>query len=403
MHNLFRIRTVRIVGTITVLTFALGLGHSASTHRSTESVSPGGQVSQHGADATGQSSTSDGATGTSRRTTTSRAATVGGASTTSAPAHARHRSGTASHHATNPPATNPPSSQPTSPIGAPVGPPIGAQGGGASCARPNASVTVAGAQTSQFNPDTSPGERIVARGAIWTQVDPWPVSFTGASGLCLDGGRIIGTYPINTPWTTFHHTGALDFTNANFTSNNIYITNYGDGIRARAGANNWTIRAAHLAYLHDDCLENDRLGNGVVTDSLFDGCYVGLSARPSAGDTTSEGRHNTMRVDHSLIRLQPMMSVYKGPAPGTGGFFKWDDTGRAPKLALYDNIFRADQLPNHGSLGLPPGYQVSCGNNIIVWLGHGAYPNPLPSCFRVTTDRGVWDRAVAAWHSRHAN
>ena len=52
-----------------------------------------------------------------------------------------------------------------------------------------------------------------------------------------------------------------------------------------------------------------------------------------------------------------MPTVYKGPAPGHGGFFKWDDAAhRSPKLALFNNVFRVDQLPNHGSLGLPDGY-----------------------------------------------
>ena len=31
----------------------------------------------------------------------------------------------------------------------------------------------------------------------------------------------------------------------------------------------------------------------------------------------------------------------------------------------------------------------------------GPYPAPLPPCFTVTNDRGVWDDAVAAWKLRH--
>jgi hypothetical protein len=82
-----------------------------------------------------------------------------------------------------------------------------------------------------------------------------------------------------------------------------------------------------------------------------------------------------MPMRNSLLRLQPMPTVYKGPAPGHGGFFKWDDDAhRSPKLALFGNVFRVDQLPNHGSLGLPDGYSVTCANNTIVWLGHGAFP-----------------------------
>ena len=51
-------------------------------------------------------------------------------------------------------------------------------------------------------------------------------------------------------------------------------------------------------------------------------------------------------------------------------------------------------------MGIPP-QLVSCSNNVMVWLGGGPYPAGLPSCFQITTDRGVWDTAVAAWKQRH--
>ena len=172
------------------------------------------------------------------------------------------------------------------------------------------------------------------------------------------------------------------------------IHDYGDGIRLREGATNWTVRDANESYLHDDCLENDRLYTGTVTDSLFDGCYVGFSARPSSSDTTSDGRGHTMTIDRSLVRLQPMPTTYKGPAPGHGGFFKWDDTGRSPSLVLHDNVFRVDQLPNHGSLGLPDGYAVSCSGNVIVWLGAGAFPEAASWKAKCPDTVILTDRAV---------
>jgi hypothetical protein len=166
------------------------------------------------------------------------------------------------------------------------------------------------------------------------------------------------------------------------------------------------VRGVDESYLHDDCIENDNLYAGTVTDSLLDGCYVAFSARPDASDTVSDGRGRTVTVDHSLVRLQPMPTVYKGPAPGTGGFFKWDDTGRSPALSLHGNVFRADQPPNHGSLGLPDGYAVSCSGNVIVWLGAGPFPGAASWTSKcpdtvIVTDRAVWDAAVAGWRARH--
>jgi hypothetical protein len=133
---------------------------------------------------------------------------------------------------------------------------------------------------------------------------------------------------------------------------------------------------------------------------------VGISTRPSSSDTSSDGHANTLTMNDNLLRLQPMPTVYKGPAPGHGGFFKWDDTHRSPKLSLHGNVFRVDQTPNHGSLGLPAGYQVSCSGNTIVWLGGGAFPEAaswLSKCpdTKIVTTKSTWDDAVAAWNAAH--
>ena len=214
-----------------------------------------------------------------------------------------------------------------------------------------------------------------ARGASWTQVDDWPVSIEGRGPLCWNGGTIVGTWGASTPWETFHHTGGFSFATPNSVVENVRVANYGDAINVRDGASNWTVRGAHTSMIHDDCLQDDYLNAGVIEDSLFDGCYVGISTRASSNNSSSDGHTNTLTMRGSLLRLQPMPTVYKGPAPGHGGFFKWDDAAhRSPKLALFGNVFRVDQLPNHGSLGLPDGYDVACSGNTIVWLGHGAFP-----------------------------
>lgn len=266
--------------------------------------------------------------------------------------------------------------------------------------------TVQGVQSSRYTPTLTGHLAVDARTAGWPAVDNWPVSIDGSGSLCWNGGAIAGNWSTSTPWDTFHHTGAFNFANPNSVIENVSVYNYGDAINVRSGATNWTVRGAHTSFIHDDCLQNDYLGAGVIDDSLFDGCYVGISTRPSASNTTSDGRTNTLTMQHSLLWLQPMPTVYKGPAPGTGGFFKWDDTGRSPKLSLHDNVLRADQLPNHGSLGLPAGYSVSCSNNTIVWLGSGAFPEAaswLSKCpdTKIVTSRSTWDTAVAAWHAAH--
>ncbi len=265
---------------------------------------------------------------------------------------------------------------------------------------------VGGEQTSRYTPSLSSPSAVDARTASWTQVDNWPISITGTESVCWHGGTVTGTYASTTTWDTFHSTGAFNIANPDSIVEDLRVHNYGDGIRLRDGATNWAVRGAHETMIHDDCVENDKLNAGVITDSFFNGCYVAFSTRPSSSDPTSDGRDRTMAIRQSLVRLQPMPTVYKGPAPGHGGFFKWDGTGRSPKLVLRNNVFRVDQLPNHGSLGLPESYAVTCSGNTIVWLGDGAFPESaswLAQCpdTRIVTSRAAWDDAVADWTARH--
>ena len=189
-------------------------------------------------------------------------------------------------------------------------PPVGT--GSGTCLGTGAKV-VAGAQTARYKPDLTSATAVDARTASWPQVDDWPVSITGTGPLCWHGGTITGTYPDTTLWETFHSTGAFNVANPDSIVENVRIHDYGDGIRLREGASHWTVRGADESYLHDDCVENDRLYTGTVTDSLLDGCYVAFSTRPSSSDTTSDGRGHTMTVDHSLVRLQPMPTDLQGP------------------------------------------------------------------------------------------
>ncbi len=268
-------------------------------------------------------------------------------------------------------------------------------------------MTLAGVQYARYRPIISTATAFDARTASWTQVDAKPIAITGTGSVCWDGGEVVGTYPLDTTWDLFHSTGAFSVGNPESLIEALRMHNYGDGIRIREGAASFTVRGVHGSFLHDDCLEDDKLYGGTISDSLFDGCYVGISTRPDSSDLVSDGRARTLTVDHSLLRLQPMPTVYKGTAPGHGGFFKWDDnTARSPKLALYNNVFRVDQPPNHGTLALPTGYSVSCANNVVVWLGSGPFPAAaswLAQCpdTLIVTDAAVWDAAVASWSATH--
>jgi hypothetical protein len=232
--------------------------------------------------------------------------------------------------------------------------------------------------------------------ATWRGRTHYAVELSGDSRVCVSGGTFIGTWPRDTSWKHMHGTGAIVLDGPRATVEDVTVRGYGDSIRMLENAGHFVVRRVHLSFSRDDCIENDWLLSGTVTGSLLDGCYNAFSAR-SYKDVPN-GDDHVWTIRSSLVRLEPMPRTYhdEKPIPGTAGFFKWDDHG--PRLVLEDNVFRADQAAGPVGLGIPADKLESCSGNTMVWLGKGPYPGHLPSCFKLTRDKAVWDKAVASWH-----
>ena len=234
----------------------------------------------------------------------------------------------------------------------------------------------------------------------------YPVNLGGGTSSCIAGGKVQGTYDRNLGWDAMHdmNNAGVRFENDNFLVDGVRVDNVEDGIRPIG--NNFTIRQSWLSYIRDDCVENDDVRGGLIEDSLFDGCYVILAERPTAPMIAKgrDGRNDTVVMRNNLLRLEPQPKPRKGLYSdfGSGNLFKWSDL--STKLDLHDNIFLAEKLGQGGkdSMILPKTL-TNCSNNIMVWLGPGSFPATLPSCFTITTDRTVWDNAVADWIARHPN
>jgi hypothetical protein len=267
-------------------------------------------------------------------------------------------------------------------------------------------ITLRGTRTTEYNERTlAPGTRIDARAATFlgSSSANYPISLDGAGAICFAGGNVKGQYDRTLGWETMHDMNNAGVAFASPTTvDGVRVDDVTDGLRPR-GRGPFTIRNVWLSYIRDDCVENDHLEGGLIEDSLFDGCYVALSERPS--DTTPiDRRGDLVTIRDSLIRLQPMPGPRNGSPSdlGNGALFKWSD--EATKLALHDDVFLVEQVGQDGpdTMGIPKTL-ASCSNNLMVWLGPGDYPAPLPSCFTVTRDRRKWDDAVARWKMTHPN
>ena len=225
----------------------------------------------------------------------------------------------------------------------------------------------------------------------------------GGSGICWHGGEIIGQLPPATPWSTMHDSYGIDVDGASFQLEQLRVFNNGDGVTMDAQADvNWIWRDVYFKYMRDDCVENDFLNSGTIENSFFDGCYSGFSSRSYT--SVLDGRNNVVVVRNSLFRTQSMDQGYR--RPGHGGFWKWETNG--PRIDLYNTVFRTDgPSVEDDAIMPPPGRLRNCFGNVMVWLGSGAFPEPVPTepgCFRLLTGaegQQFWDSAVTAWKSAH--
>jgi hypothetical protein len=293
-----------------------------------------------------------------------------------------------------------------------------------------------------------PADNVVfdARDAHWsfqtfpTSKQNYPISIKGgAANACWIGGVVEGTNPPTAGWAEMYSVAngsGFNFGNGRSTEgfilDGIRIHNVWDGIRPRGHTDGFLVRNVWVSDARDDCFEDDHRQTGVVEDSLFEKCHMGISSK--AGRARGRGKEQAqpaaapvappagdgdrvLEIRNTLISLGPHPKPNAKRAkfpwfrdPGHGMFFKVGDGDL--KVKLYDNLFMLEQYPNNSqrAWGLPPeGFAdrlADCHGNVLVWLGEGDYPGPFhndrfPNCWTVTTDRSVWERARQDWIDRH--
>jgi len=252
--------------------------------------------------------------------------------------------------------------------------------------------------------DVADNTKFDATDAQWLSPAPKILVFVeGGSRICWHGGQIIGQLPPATPWVTMHDSYGMDAHGALFQLENVRIVDTGDGVTMdQQGDVDWHWRDVYFKYMRDDCVENDFLNGGTIDNSLFDGCYSGFSARSYTG--VKDGSANVVTVRHSLFRMQAMDQGYL--RSGHGGFWKWGPN--SPRIDLYDTIFLIDGPTIENDVIMPPAAKLRhCVGNVMIWLGGGPFPEPLPArpgCFTLLTGAPglqYWNRAVARWKADH--
>ena len=267
-------------------------------------------------------------------------------------------------------------------------------------------ITVSGAQTSFDNTNMATNTKVDASTAQFVSPSATVVVHVGGSaGICWHGGEILGQLPPATAWSTMHDSYGIDVDGASFLLERLRLFDLGDGVTMDSqGDINWIWRDVYFKYMRDDCVENDFLNNGTIENSFFDGCYSGFSSRPYT--SVLDGSNNVVVLRNTLFRVQAMDQGYR--RPGHGGFWKW--ASNSPRIDLYNTVFLTDGPTIEDDDIVPPAGKLrNCSGNVMIWLGSGPFPEPLPSqpgCFTLLTGAAgqqFWDSAVAEWEAAHPN
>jgi hypothetical protein len=221
--------------------------------------------------------------------------------------------------------------------------------------------------------------------------------------LCIIGGEVVGQQPRSLTWQQVKY--EYDGDGMRVAASDWYVV---DGLRADnvedgfdSFGDGFVGRNLYFTYIRDDCIENDAISSGYVSDSLFDGCSMGLSERPSSGfHPTPPPPGETFTMDHVLLHIQPMPRAEDTPDHlGNGQLFKWSKWSN--RLVLRNSIFWVERESMNGpeAMGFPEG--TVADNVTLVWTGPGNYPAPVPKGVKVTKDLRVWDNARKSWLARH--
>jgi hypothetical protein len=222
----------------------------------------------------------------------------------------------------------------------------------------------------------------------------------GGANVCYIGGTYVGQQSRSLTWEDVKSIGGaavrLEIQGGALITG-VMADNQHDGFMLRANnpteptsGDGWRFTNSWMTYNRDDCIENDDMTSGAVSDVLWDGCFVGFSATRdgSQPDQSSE----RILFENVLIRLQEMPSAQYGM--DHGHLLKWSTY--APRPVIRNSVF---YLEDSAAGEWPPGTVAE--NVTIVYTGMSTVSlDPIPGV-TFTRDIGVWNAARQDWLNRH--
>lgn len=179
-------------------------------------------------------------------------------------------------------------------------------------------------------------------------------------------------------------------------------------------ATDFSLRRSWISNVRDDCVENDQLRSGTISDVLFDGCFVGFSLRPVDADPQGSQQFNHKVVIDSVylrLKLYDYRTRYTDPLQTNISGHVFKSSGKAPSVEIHNSVFAYSSdtvIHSDSDITYMTERMVACTNNKLLLLTNDAFPaffDLYPdSCF--TKFRGqeaidLWDSLKQNWINCH--
>lgn len=260
--------------------------------------------------------------------------------------------------------------------------------------------------------DRSTVDVVDASSASWTLANtgstlnryPFQVTNTEAD-IRIIGGTINGQVSLTADWDRIYvNSAAVRVANTReAVIEDWRISRVWDGIRINGNSNGFHIDNVWLSDVRDDAVENDNGASGRITNSLFDGVFVGVSTA-DRGDT--DHSRSVVTLDNVLIRMESYL--YNGSVTHQSPFKIYDNS---PRMQIYDSIIAIENVNHRGKNLVDNAWDktIDAGGNYFLNLSDTPlprdYPMP-PSGFTVLQGaqaRNFWENARSEWIADHGN
>jgi hypothetical protein len=181
------------------------------------------------------------------------------------------------------------------------------------------------------------------------------------------------------------------------------------------------IKDSWISYMHDDCIENDGGGGLDIENTLFEGCYSGISL--DAGATTTPNQYHT--ATDLLTFNNSLMQIMGYPDSGSGTLkmtsfvpFKvrsFNGSYTSPSIKMTNSVLAFEVYDSAFGGRWKEGWDLmssglgSCSNNYLLWMSDAPFPTAMPAvpaCFTILKGqaaRDYWASARSTWISAHPN